>query len=308
VRGFLSASNATNIKLRGPGILDNSLEQANAHSIILLNRCNDVEIRDATLIDAQGWTFHLFRSADVLVDNLKEVEWRKNSDGIDIDACQRVKINRCFFHNGDDCVVLKCTHDTKDFRVTQDVVVQDCVIWNDTNGGNGLEIGYELRGDTVRNVTFRDCDLIHVLSGAAISIHNGDCANLENIRYENIRVEDARRALVDFRIGISHYSADFPKEYRDTNSSPRPRMDGPWLVPRDKIVFAAHRGSLRNVAFQNLQLTGEKFPPVHVVGYDENHQVENVTFSGITFNGQPVLKWPEGKLELRFANDVQLTK
>ena len=304
VQGFLTASNMSNIKVRGPGILDFSCEQNKGHSMIELKQCRNVEVRDLLLVDAWGWTFHLFQSSDILIDNLKEVAWRRNSDGIDIDASQQVKINHCFFHNGDDCVVLKCMHGTKNFRTTEDIVVQDCVIWNDATGGNGLEIGYELRGEAVRNVTFRDCDLIHILSGAAISIHNGDYATVENIRYENIRVEDARRALVDFRIGLSHYSSDFPKEYRGTNSLPKPRMDGPWFLPPDKSIFAAQRGSIRNVTFQNIQLTGEDLPPARVVGYDASHPVDNVTFSGITLNGLPVLKWPGGKMKLGFATNV----
>jgi len=117
-------------------------------------------------------------------------------------------------------------------------------------------------------------------------------------------VEDARRALVDFRIGVSRYSVDFPKGYRGTNSLPKPRMDGPWFLPPDKSIFAAQRGSIRNVTFQNIQLTGEDLPPARVVGYDASHPVDNVTFSGITLNGLPVLKWPEGKMKLGFATNV----
>lgn len=112
VQGYVRAENAGNIQILGPGILDFSYEQNQKHTMIALKQCRKVEVRDLLLVDAWGWTFHLFQSSNILVDNLKEVAWRRNSDGIDIDASRSVKINHCFLHNGDDCVVLKCTRAT----------------------------------------------------------------------------------------------------------------------------------------------------------------------------------------------------
>jgi len=306
VQGYVRAENAGNIRILGPGILDFSYEQNQGHSMIALKQCRNVEVRDLLLVDAWGWTFHLFQSAGILVDNLKEVAWRRNSDGIDIDASRRVNIKHCFLHNGDDCVVLKCTRANDDFRTTEDIVVRDCVIWNDTTGGNGLEIGYELRGEAVRNVTFRNCDLIHILSGAAISIHNGDYATVENIRYENIRVEDAHRAFVEFRIGLSRYSSDHPKQAnRRPGVVPTGMADGPWISPPDKSVYAAKRGVIRNVAFKEVQFTGLDFPPITLIGYDDSHGISDVSFQGIALNGQPVAAWPPGKMKMQHASKVR---
>jgi len=74
--------------------------------------------------------------------------------------------------------------------------------------GNGLEIGFELHTAEVKNITFRDCDIIHVESGAVLSIHNSDKAIVSNVLYENIRIEDARQKLIDLGIFRSKYSTD----------------------------------------------------------------------------------------------------
>ena len=72
------------------------------------SQCKNVELRDTLILDSFGWTVHLNRCTDVLVDNLKQVGWRANSDGIDIDACRSVRVNHCFLRNDDDCVAVKC--------------------------------------------------------------------------------------------------------------------------------------------------------------------------------------------------------
>lgn len=58
--------------------------------------------------------------------------------------------------------------------------------------GNNLEIGFELRSDTVSNIVFKDIDVIHCEGGAVFSIHNTDFAVVDQVVLEDIRIEDAR--------------------------------------------------------------------------------------------------------------------
>lgn len=53
------------------------------------------------------------------------------------------------------------------------VVVERSVFWN-AEWGNAMEIGFELLAPHVRNIVWRDCDIIRVETGAVFSIHNGD--------------------------------------------------------------------------------------------------------------------------------------
>ena len=323
VQGYVRAENADNIKIIGPGILDNSYEQTKTHNMILVGRCRNVEIRDLLILDAWGWTVRLRQSTDLLVDNMKEVGWRANSDGIDVDASRSVMVTHCFQRTGDDKVAIKIMYDEKGYRTVEDVTFADCVFYGPCRD---LEIGFELNGEAIRNITFRNCDIVHSMTSDCFSIHNGGKAVVENIHFENIRVEDARSVFVELRLGLSWYSQDFPKEWRDVKILPNGQAqrtttgdllpDGildrssggswfRWFSPPNPSAYATNRGSIRNVSFKSIQVVESKSLPIIVIGYDDQHCIENVTFQGITVNGQPVTKWPDDKLKLGHATHVR---
>lgn len=88
-----------------------------------------------------------------------------------------------------------CASRSGSLRNVRDIKVRRCVLWN-AEPGNALEIGYELRCNEVSDVVFEDCDIIHCeyegnQSGGVLTIHNADRAKVHNVRYENIRIEDA---------------------------------------------------------------------------------------------------------------------
>lgn len=72
---------------------------------------------------------------------------------------------------------------------------------------NPLETNVPDKAD--KNVTFRNCDLIHVEGPeGTFTIHNGDRAVVKNVLYEDIRVENSQGWLIDFKILFSQYSKD----------------------------------------------------------------------------------------------------
>jgi len=76
-------------------------------------------------------------------------------------------------------------------------------------GGQAMEIGHELRTASVRDIRFRDCDVLAVHGhGGVFGIHNADRATVSDVLYENIRVEHHYEKLVDFRIVKSRWSKD----------------------------------------------------------------------------------------------------
>jgi hypothetical protein len=78
-----------------------------------------------------------------------------------------------------------------------------------------------------------------VETGAVFSIHNGDSASVEDVRFENIRVEDARDKLADFRVGLSIYSQDCPERYHRRNPKRQPTGVGQW-VPWERLTADEH--------------------------------------------------------------------
>ena len=156
--------------------------------------------------------------------------------------------------------------------------------------GNALEIGFELRCQTVNSITFRHCDLFHVDRGAALSIHNGDEATVENIVYDDIRVEDAPHKLIDLAVFWSQYSTDRPATQAErTWQYMHGVWDGVLRVPAgQEAAHAANRGRIRNVTFRNVAVTDGQFPYSVLHGYDAQHNVANIRFQNLTIHGRPI--------------------
>ena len=269
VRGAVHASGARDVTIRGRGVLDGSLYRGSAHArMILLDGCRDARIEDLTLIQPTTWMAVLGDCEDVYVRNLHEIGQVVSSDGIDVVGSRRVTIEGCFLRNNDDCVVMKSLPldrglpaAGRDTRCdVEDVLIKDCTFWNDA-AGNAMEVGFECCTAHMRNIIFRNIDVLAAHGqGAVFSIHNGDRATISDVLFEDIRIEHFYELLVDLRIFRSRYSQD------------------------------EERGQIRHVTFRDVQAIPDLYnTPSHIGGYDEAHTVSGVHFENFRLGDQHVL-------------------
>ncbi len=149
----------------------------------------------------------------------------------------------------------------------KNVTVQNSVLWNGI-WGNGLEIGFETRAESISDIVFRDNDLIHVEGReGTFTIHNGDRATVSNVLYENIRVEDSVGYLIDFKILKSRYTKD------------------------------TQRGRIANIRFNNIDVAGNVFPTSIMRGFDQTHRIEGVTLTNIRIHGKAISNEEQLKLK-----------
>ena len=279
VRGSFFLDSIRNVRIMGYGILDGECIYAKGQErMIEINRCENIRVEGIIINESRHWTAPCNRSSGITYKNIKVISGNDWDDGIDIVSSQHVLVDGCFIRTKDDCVALKAgvTYYTDFFNQypTTDVRVVNSVLWN-AEWGNGLEIGFETRGEYIRDVVFSNNDLIHVEGPeGTFTIHNGDRAVVENVLYENIRVEDSRGLLVDFKILDSQYSKDKEK------------------------------GHIRNITFRDISVTGEFFPPSILSGYDDRHMIENVVFENFTVQGRKITSIAELKAEPEFASGI----
>jgi len=318
VRGLVRAIGARNVAVRGPGILDGGTRNHKINFLVL-RECGDAVLEDFILLDPLGWSIHLSASRGVKMRNTRVVGWRKNSDGLDIEYSRDVVVDGCFWRANDDCIAIKAIYPPgikgvpleeminpeflgghKVEPVAGDrmgnIDIRNCVLWND-EGGQGFEIGFELRIDEIRGIRFTDSDIIHVRGGAAFTIHNGDQARISDILIENVRVEDTER-FVDFHVGLSIYSADCPREFQRSNPerkapSRRPKQaNNPWqwYVPDDDKIAAheAFRGSVSGVIFRNVSLLTAPTKGSILNGFSAKRGISDVLFENVVIAGRPV--------------------
>ena len=77
-------------------------------NLLLLKRCKDVLIRDASFIDSPSWTMHPYACERLTIDGVYVHTSREAgvwADGIDPDGCKDVRISNCTIDSGDDALV-----------------------------------------------------------------------------------------------------------------------------------------------------------------------------------------------------------
>lgn len=324
VRGVIRAEGARGARVLGRGILD-ATQRTTKAQMVALTHCRDCEFNGPIVLGSYGWTLVPRQCEDVRFRNVKVLSWRDNDDGLDVVSSRRVLVDGCFFRTKDDCIAVKAQggrsfgyeiagdRDTgragdapPDRFDVEDLEVRNSVFWN-AEWGNALEIGYELRTARVRDIRFEDCDIIREQRGAAISIHNGDFATVEDVRFENIRVEDATGRLVDLHLGLSIYSADCPPQFSRSNPQRKaPPGGGPWLrLSADETAkYAKGRGQIRNIQFKNIAVSAARMPPSLIQGYGPDRAVRGVSFENVTFHGQPIRDAAGAQLTIEHAAAV----
>ena len=315
VKGNVRSIGSKGVAIRGRGVLDGSgLGGRSAASVvgpgskglrnmIYLQGTSGARIEGITLFNCHGaWTVYMTGTTGTRVDGVRILNPSPNygDDGFDIVSSSDVLVENIFVRTNDDCVVVKNMGDVD----THDITVRHAVLWNMPNGGNGLEIGFETRNKPIHGVRFEDIDIIHAERGAAISIHNGDAAAVEDVAFEDIRVEDAHRKLIDFAVVYAQYGADRPAS--DEENSRRLDRGGAWdgllsYTPAEKSDRAKFRGHIRNVRVKGLHVIEGALPYSVLAGFDADHAVENVVIEGLQYQGRPIRSAAEGNFVVENA-------
>ena len=297
VRGHIWGENVSNVRVLGRGVLDASLSpsegaspgtnefgKANRH--MRWFKCQDILIEGITMLDSPSWTIEINHCDRVTVRNVNIITSRGSSDGIDVVSSENVAVDRCFLRTRDDTLNVKGLTDlgypAKDGKYVSDGVRKparnisftNCVVWNDR--AHALMIGPETRTTEISNITYRDIDIIHALSVHAMAIFSADAAEIRNVLYENIRVEDGRvMEFMGVRIGKSYTTADATQGsvtgivYRNI------RVDTPGL--HSTLLADPPGTTITNVLYENIDLAGEKGTSLETMRVHTRGVVKDVT-------------------------------
>lgn len=299
VNGKLTADDCENLTICGYGVL--SMEKfprdgGDKHIALEMNHCKNLNIRDITVTDSAFWTCRIMGCDDVRIENINIIGQRGNSDGVDVCGSRNVLVEKCFIRTWDDCFVAKA-FDTGNL---ENVTFRDSTLWNDF--ARPIEVGVEIRAEYARNITFENIDVIHSVTGYPImGIHHGDRAKLRNIRFDNVRIEDAPGAQVfDIRITDSVWNKDNEKGDIDGVT-----IKDIYLVEEQEILPSKSRlqgfspeVSIKNVTLENICFLGKFATNVEECQVNVMDFVENVT-----------VKYPENAEKMLLVkSDVEITE
>ncbi len=212
VRARFVASNAENIKIVGKGIIDGSVFERDLDRGLVtvpldFNYCRNVVFNDFSVLDPAGWCVNWYFCRDSQIDGIKIISSRANGDGISLQSCMDIDVRNCFLRTWDDTLVVKNYPKWSDRAVegeTRNILFENCTLWTDL--AQSMEIGYETVGEVLENVTFRSITVLHNFHKPVMSIHNGNNANVKDILFDTVTVEDASvisQSLCEFSVAFS---------------------------------------------------------------------------------------------------------
>ena len=275
-RVCIRAEGKRRISIEGGGILDFSLLNWHERSPIVLRDCQDVLVRDVTLVNAPAWNLNLCGCEQAEVDSVSIFGYRENSDGIDIVSSEHVRVHDCFLRTGDDAVVVKAMLPPPRCG-GRDIDCRRCVVWNDKVRCFG--IAAESRND-ISDVYFGDCDVIRsyadwTLELGALVVYICDRALVSRVTFEDIRIEHECHLATHVMITQDFWSKD------------------------------PEAGNIRDVTFRRISVK----PRVgsRVAGYRPGHTVEGVRYEDFRVGGKRAATLEEAGVQVGdYTRDITL--
>ena len=199
-RSCIYARDAKNIVVTGYGTLDGQgeywwnkvfagdLPHPRPH-LVCFHRCEHVVLETLTLINSPVWTVHPLRCRHVTVRGLyiKNPYESPNTDGVDPDGCQDVRISDCTIDVGDDCIAIKSgTEKTPATDCSERIIITNCHF---VHGHGGVVLGSEMSGG-VRNVVVSSCVFSGTDRGVRLKTRRGRGGVVEGIQLTNLVMEN----------------------------------------------------------------------------------------------------------------------
>lgn len=193
-RALISATNAANITIIGGGSIFgpplplSKLRNPRGPALIELTGCTNAVLDGFTTQYQQLWSIHLLFCKDLTARNLTIRTINSNGDGIDVDSCDGVLVERCDINTGDDAISLKSGRGLTAqnlARPTENVIIRDCRLQSSIYAALGL--GTEMSGG-VRNVKIQRCVISGRQNAIFIKSRDGRGGYMENISGENLTV------------------------------------------------------------------------------------------------------------------------
>lgn len=266
--------------IAGPGVLCGSIYDRYEDTLVPVNlsNCSDFTIRDITILDPSAWTVNLLKCKNAVIENVKIVSARSNSDGFTFQNCENITVKNCFVRSWDDSLVVKGYGGD-----VRDITFDTCTLWTDL--AQCCEIGYETRAKVIERITFRNITVLHAFHKPVISIHNSDSAAVRHVIFENILVEDAQMGLGDG----TPYLIDFTT------------TESQWSA-------TLKRGTIEDVTVRNVQVLSGRRPSVRIWSNDMQSRIDHITISGLKILGEDITSFSQLPCEFSPANgeDIQI--
>lgn len=154
-----------------------------------------IKIDALTFINSPAWTLHPFDCNDVSIKSISIINPKDspNTDGIDPESCQNIRISDCFFDVGDDCIAIKAGTEEDSHKIScKNVTISGC---NMIHGHGGVVLGSEMSGN-IENVVINNCTFADTDRGIRFKTRRGRGGKIAQISITNITMDSVLCPIV----------------------------------------------------------------------------------------------------------------
>ncbi len=256
-----------NVKLTGHGILDfTGSPGSNQAGCLRGNNAKNVLIEYLiSLYFGYNWNTRFDHSQDVTIRNYKVFGGK---DGINPVDSQRVHISHAYIITVDDCIATKSFSSKQGAaKEVAEITAEYCLL-NCLKYG-GVKIGTETNAGKFHDVVYRHIEMIGGMRAAIIQLRDG--AEIHDITIEDLTAELAWGRSIDF------------------------------VIQKRKGLGTIHDVTVKDVHLHNVGTREVS----RIAGYDEEHQISDVTFEGLMIRGQPITSAQESGFEIKHAENIR---
>ena len=278
-QSLLTAQYAKDITIIGPGTVDGNAQNSDFWTgfssfpaarprLIFLNHCRKVTVHGIHACNSASWQIHPFFSKklafyDVFVSAPKV---SPNTDALDPESCDHVKIIGCRFSVGDDCIAIKSGKIELGRKYNQPAdhhMIRNCLM---EYGHGAITLGSEI-GAGVRHLTVSHCFFRRTDRGLRIKTRRGRGRNcrVDGVTFERIRMEGV---LTPFVINMWYNCCD-PDRYSE------------YVYSRDQLPVDERTPSLGSFCFTDIQCTDAQVAACYIDGLTEM-PIEKVEFRNVS--------------------------
>jgi polygalacturonase len=254
---------------------EKTMKTAFRSRIIFLSECDNVTVAGLTLRNSPSWTVHPFFSKNINFYSLDiyNPDVSPNTDGINPESCENVKICGVKFALGDDCVAVKSGKiwAAKKFKTPcRNIEISHCLM---QNGHGAVTVGSEMAAG-IYGLFVHHCEFANTDRGLRIKTRRGrgNLAVIDDIVLMDIKMTNVK---VPFVIN-AYYFCD-------------PDGKSDYVQTRNKLPFDERTPLIKRISLRDIECTGVTCAGFFY-GLPES-PVEKIALENVTFdfdeNGEP---------------------
>lgn len=231
---LITAVGEENVCVCGNGVLDGNADKSDwwedakvrrgawRPRTVFFKGCTGVSLVGLKVRNSPSWTIHPYYcdKVDILAVEVYNPDTSPNTDGINPECCQQVRIIGATVSVGDDCISIKsgkyymATHHP---RAAQDIEVRNCLL---DRGHGAVVVGSEISAG-VRDVRITKCFMRNTDRGLRVKTRRGRGRSsvVENVVYENVVMDGV---LAPFVINMFYFCDPDGKSNYVSSKEPLP--------------------------------------------------------------------------------------